>query len=53
MERFKDRKYHVIEMRITLICSFAVFLKLFLSEVLTQGSEEMLTYSALIFIGRE
>ena len=53
VKQFKDRHYHVIEMRIVLICSFGIFVKLFFSDVLTQLSEHLLTYSALTFIACE
>ena len=55
MEEFKDKHYHVIEMRILLVCSFGIFLKLFLSDALDSDSEDdpLLTYSALSFIARE
>ncbi len=53
VEEFKDKHYHVIEMRILLVCSFGIFLKLFLSEALSQEDDPLLTYSALTFIARE
>ena len=53
VEKFKDRHYYVVEMRIVLICCIAVFFKLFFSEVITEADEHPLTYSALTFIGCE
>ena len=53
VKQFKDRHYHVIEMRIILICSFGSFVKLFYSDVLAQRNEHLLTFSALTFIARE
>lgn len=49
VEKFKDRHYYVVEMRMVLICSLGIFLKLFFSDVTTEM--EGLTYAALMFIG--
>ena len=53
VEQFKDRHYHVIEMRIVLVCCVAVFFKLFLSDVITEKDDQSLTYTVLVFVGRE
>lgn len=51
VERFKDRHYHVIEMRIVLVCCVAVFFKLFLSNIIIEKDDQSLTYTALAFVG--
>jgi hypothetical protein len=51
VEKFKDRHYYVIEMRIVLVCCIAVFFKLFFSDVIVKTDEDGLTYSALAFVG--
>ena len=53
VKQFRDRHYHVIEMRIVLVSCFGIFLKFFLSDVLTQQDDSLLTYSALTFIACE
>lgn len=50
VEKFKDRHYYVIEMRIVLVCCIAVFFKLFFSDVILEVDEDALTYSALAFV---
>lgn len=50
VEKFKDRHYYVIEMRIVLVCSIGVFFKLFFSDVILEEEEGALTYSALTFV---
>ena len=50
VEKFKDRHYYVIEMRIVLVCCVGVFFKLFFSDVILEAEEGALTYSALTFV---
>lgn len=50
VKQYKDRNYYVIEMRIVLVCSFSIFMKLFFSDVITTVDDQSLTHSVLSFV---
>ncbi len=53
VSQFKDKHYHVIEMRILTVCSLAVFYKLFMVESTEEGVQSIVVSSSFILIACE